>query len=1137
MCTIKLNTFQDIRPMIYAYSTPGVSYHEGWTKIGYTEAQTVEKRIEQQTGTADIQWVLAWKHNAIYQDGSFETFSDHDFHNYLEIYKQIERKCDENGRKEWFHIDGRKSKAYFDEFVAREWRDQNNIKSDYTLRDEQNRAVEMTQSYFASHKECEAEFLWNAKPRFGKCLTAYDLIRRMKMKNVLIVTNRPSVANSWLSDFVKFVQWRDEYCFVTDNDVFRKSAYKSCVMSRQQYVNDKFDENRKKRGMIAFESLQSLKGSAYHGGRHDTLEWIHEVKFDLLIVDESHEGVDTRKTDRAFESIQRKRTLYLSGTPFKAIANEEFGADQVFNWSYADEQAAKEQYELSGESNPYEQLPRMSMFTYQLSSMIRDKLEKGCLISDDETVDYAFDLNEFFKTNESGNFIHLNEIKKFLDALTTNEKYPFSTPELRKELQHTLWLLDRVNSAKALAKLLKEHPVFENYEIIVAAGDGVIEADEKRERAFDKVKQAIREHDKTITLSVGQLTVGVTIPEWSGVLMLCNMSSPAAYMQAVFRAQNPYTCQRVEGKQLHYYRKENAYIFDFDPARTLIIFDAFANNLSLSTCEGRGTASDREENVRLLLNFFPVLGEDDEGRMIELDASKVLSIPSRIKCLEVVRRGFMSNFLFQNIANIFGAPGVVKNIVGKLAPAFDDHSVKRTKAGETQPLDGIEDVPVNDNGEVEIPREIVIGTATDVLGERKWEQLKTDSLEAVNEIDFVPPEVEGNSDNTAEIIENTKNKIERIKENIGTQIKENVVQKIAEHYGAKKSQQKKLEAQVDAAIKKKMDPHCEDLEQKLQIARVELKRARNEAENSGNDAILNTGIATFKENVKEAMREFSDTFQKDVVDIVESVPQDLIETSERLKAENEKKSIEDSVRAHLRGFSRSIPSFLMAYGNDALNLSNFDQNIESDVFREVTGITLEDFRFLRDGGDYTDETTGKTEHFKGHLFDEIVFNDSVKEFMNKRKKLANYFDESQDEDIFDYIPPQKTNQIFTPKWVVKKMIDALEKEEPGCFDNPNHTFADLYMKSGLYITEIVKRLFHSDGLKKAFPDETARIHHIIQHQVYGMAPTRIIYLIATNYILGFDESLKEHATHFVQADAAAAAKAGTLQELVDEKFG
>ena len=166
-----------------------------------------------------------------------------------------------------------------------------------------------------------------------------------------------------------------------------------------------------------------------------------------------------------------------------------------------------------------------------------------------------------------------------------------------------------------------------------------------------------------------------------------------------------------------------------------------------------------------------------------------------------------------------------------------------------------------------------------------------------------------------------------------------------------------------------------------------------------------------------------------------------------------------------------------------------------------------------------------------------MFNDSIAEFWKKKQELADYFDETHTEDIFDYIPPQKTNQIFTPRWVVKKMVDALEENNPGCFDDPTKTFADLYMKSGLYITEIVKRLFRSEKMKTLFPDDGARIRHILRRQVYGMAPTRIIYLIATNYILGFDPHLKDETTHFVQADAAKAAKDGTLDKLVEKHFG
>lgn len=206
------------------------------------------------------------------------------------------------------------------------------------------------------------------------------------------------------------------------------------------------------------------------------------------------------------------------------------------------------------------------------------------------------------------------------------------------------------------------------------------------------------------------------------------------------------------------------------------------------------------------------------------------------------------------------------------------------------------------------------------------------------------------------------------------------------------------------------------------------------------------------------------------------------------------------------------------------------------MFLEVTSITLDQFKFLRDGGDYVEEETGQTKHFDGQLFDSVVFDDSVKEFLALKKKLADYFDEKSVEDIFDYIPPQKTNQIFTPKTMVKKMVDMLEQENPGCFDMPDKTFIDLYMKSGLYITEIVKRLYQSDEMKKQFPDNKERLKHIFEKQVYGLAPTEIIYKIATSYILGFDEDTKNIKHNFRQLDALPYAKEGTLDQVLDELY-
>lgn len=226
----------------------------------------------------------------------------------------------------------------------------------------------------------------------------------------------------------------------------------------------------------------------------------------------------------------------------------------------------------------------------------------------------------------------------------------------------------------------------------------------------------------------------------------------------------------------------------------------------------------------------------------------------------------------------------------------------------------------------------------------------------------------------------------------------------------------------------------------------------------------------------------------------------------------------------------------MAYGDNTVTLATFDTIIPDKVFLEVTSITLDQFKFLRDGGDYVEEETGQTKHFDGQLFDSVVFDDSVKEFLALKKKLADYFDEKSVEDIFDYIPPQKTNQIFTPKTMVKKMVDMLEQENPGCFDMPDKTFIDLYMKSGLYITEIVKRLYQSDEMKKRFPENKERLKHIFEKQVYGLAPTEIIYKIATSYILGFDEDTKDIKHNFRQLDALPYAKEGTLEQVLDELY-
>lgn len=1094
MTKITLRAAKKIVPMCYAYTTPQIREHDGWTKIGYTE-QKVEDRIDQQTKTANVKWVLGWKGTAIYDDGSGDTFRDHDFHAYLQK-NNVERKTD----TEWFHIEPKPSHDLFVSFKSNRGILTANRTAAYTLRKEQADAVAQTKAYFASHADGDdaPEFLWNAKPRFGKTLATYDLCKTLDAKKVLIVTNRPAIANSWYDDYVKFMGAESGYCFISDVSALRDKPY---VVARENLPSDA-------KGFIEFVSLQDLKGSIHFGGKFDKLEHIVELTWDLLVIDEAHEGVDTYKTDVAFDNIDRKHTLHLSGTPFKALANEKFEESAIFNWTYADEQVAKRDWDGDGE-NPYANLPCLNLYTYQMSEIVRDKAEQGADFNDDgENENFAFDLNEFFAV-EKGRFKYDDAVDKFLDALTTQEKFPFSTEELRDELKHTFWLLNRVDSAKALAEKLKAHPVFGDYEIVLAAGDGKLTEDEETKKSFDKVVDAIKSNEKTITLSVGQLTTGVTIPEWTAVLMLSNVKSPALYMQAAFRAQNP--CLFNFGGQ--FYRKENAYVFDFDPARTLDIFEQFANDLSADTASGNGDTDARKRHVRELLNFFPVYGEDDDGEMIALDAEKVLSIPRKIHAKEVVRRGFMSNFLFQNIGNIFSAPKAVVDIIKQFEPVKEPVPVTdKTK----------DDLALNEDGEIELPPALAIGRATEIFGDKIYGNVADNLTAAVENFKAQTPKTEDAA-------------LESLKDVFKSDVEKQLISAAKENYGKDmaKSTQNNVVRKITAETNKIIDRQYGN----YKIERNKIERERQKALAAAPAAERTEINADFDQRQRENKAALVAAWRDKVPEIVEKAGQTVVSAVETDKRRREKDEIEDSVRKHLRGFSRTIPSFLMAYGDENTTLETFDKIIPDDVFKEVTSISLDQFRFLRDGGDYIDEQTDEQRHFDGHLFDAVVFNDAVKEFLALKKKLANYFDDTNAEDIFDYIPPQRNNQIFTPKKVVREMVDALETENAGCFDNPDHTFIDLYMKSGMYISEIVKRLYNSPKLAAVYPDRNDRLNHIFAKQMFGLAPTEIIYRIAIAFILGFDENAVISRHNFKLYDALPAARNGTLEQELDKVFG
>lgn len=1051
----KISTFREVTPLIYSWTTSDVPKYEGWEKIGYTEQESADVRIAQQASQLAVEKKKLWSRRALFTSEAGGSFTDKDFHTYLQQHG-VEREI--QPRTEWHHfaLAPKTSLEYFNDFAGQDFRELPNSvrEDDYVLRPEQQAATGQALAAFRAGKN---EVLWNAKPRFGKTLTTYDLLRALDVRRVLIVTNRPAIANSWFDDFVRFIGHQTTYRFVSESP----SLAGRNPMTREQWRIFSHNHQDEDPRIVEFLSLQDLKGSQYFGGSYPKLKHVADFDWDLLVIDEAHEGIDTAKTDVAFDQITRRWTLHLSGTPFKALASGKFGEDQIFNWTYEDEQVAHQQWADDSQENPYAQLPTLNLLTYQISRMITDRLAEGVAIDEDEAnIDYAFDLNEFFVTKDNGLFEHEAEVIKFLDCLASNEKYPFSTPELRDEVRHSFWLLNRVASAKALQKLLKRHDVFKEYTVILAAGDGRSNDDTDPVtvgKSLDKVRTAIAEAEKsdgkTITLSVGQLTTGVTVPEWTGVIMLSDMASPAQYMQAAFRAQNPCTFERAG----HVFQKQNAYIFDFAPERTLTIFDAFANNLHPNSSGDPGV---RQENIRTLLNFFPVLGEDAEGRMIELDASQVLSFPQVFRAREVVRRGFLSNLLFDNVAGIFRYSEHVKEILDKLPTA------KQGKVTNGEPIELPHPPPITDReGNVEVDQETVINPKISELGKPVY---------SIEDMPTVEPNAPGGKAATQiakAVTEQSRQKREELKELYGLTVKQI------------ERDRKRTELAVQEQVERAYTEH-----------NIASKHLEDEVENAATEAEAATAQAKKTEQDK--------ALQEHVLAIVNETMQSVVpEVVTREETKKEQKRADDTMddaRSHLRGFARTIPMFLMAYGDRDIRLSNIDDYTPDDVFEEITGITEDEFRLLRDGQEVTEED-GTVTTIPG-LFDEAVFDQSVQEFLDKKETLADYFDDAQTESIFAYIPEQKTSLVFTPQPVVKMMVDTLEFENPGIFTDPTKTFADLFSTAGLFLMELVRRL--DTGLAEVFPNQEERLRHILTSQVFEMSHNKILHHITIEAVSG-----------------------------------
>lgn len=589
--------------------------------------KAANKRIAQYTKTAAVTTQLLHTELAIRNiGGNKRSFRDYDVHRVL-MNSGFKRKEFPNKKlgKEWFVCDlesairaidavKRNEKtintlAPFDKFIP------------VVFRPEQLEAIEKTVKQFKK----SPRMLWNAKMRFGKTLCALEVVHRCKFKKTILITHRPVVDSGWHDDFPKIFSKEDKYRYGS-----KKNEIEIADLERT-FKSDGAN-------YIYFASIQDLRGSEIVGGRFGKNDDVFSIKWDCVIIDEAHEGTTTELGEKVksilFKPEKGTKLLELSGTPFNILSNYD-DEDSVFTWDYVMEQRAKKEWEEThfGDSNPYSDLPEMRMYTYDLGKIL------GRDFADIE--DKAFNFAEFFKTDANGNFTHKKDVKAFLNLLCKEDEtslYPFSTEEYRDLFRHTLWMMPGVKEALALQHLLESHPVFCNFKVVNVAGDG--DPEDPTGEALEAVRSAIKDSGEdgyTITLSCGKLTTGVSVPQWSAVLMLYGTyaTKAAGYLQTIFRVQTP--CNDY-GKT-----KTTAYVFDFAPDRTLkMVSDA----VSLSAKAGK-TTLDAKIALGEFLNFCPVIGIDG-SRMKKYEVAAMLQQLKRAYAERAVTKGFDDACLYND---------------------------------------------------------------------------------------------------------------------------------------------------------------------------------------------------------------------------------------------------------------------------------------------------------------------------------------------------------------------------------------------------------------------------------------------------------------------------------------------------------
>lgn len=581
--------------------------------------KVAENRINQYMKTAGVPHKLQWAELA-YRKTDHTWFRDYDVHDVLDR-SNIE-KTEVTEGNEWYKTDVETAKRAI-KAVKEGRKSLDNLNSSLspikiTLRPEQQDAVDKTKKAFKSYDK----MLWNAKMRFGKTLSALQLVKDEEYQHVLIMTHRPVVDQGWFEDFKKICMPEDGYLYGSKKD------------------GEDFDYLTKSgKPFVYFASLQDLRGSKLAGGSAgDKNEALFNTKWDLVIVDEAHEGTQTELAKNVTDLVVGKDTklLELSGTPFNIL--DQYEDDQVYTWDYVNEQKAKYTWskEHPHEKNPYQGLPRVNMFTFEMGSKFTDLRFQ----SDDKR---SFNFKEFFKVDDQGNFVYQKQVEQFLNNITTPDEqtnYPYSTKEFRDRLRHTLWIMPGVKEANALEKMLKKHPVFGmEYQIVNVVKNGDNEG-VASESDVDLVNDAIGKDPaktKTITLTVRKLTTGVTIKPWTGVLFLSNTNSAMQYLQAAFRAQTPYSSESFG-------EKTDCYIFDFAPDRALTVMAAATQ---LNTGVGKRTSSAQKYQMAELMNFLPIVGETGNG-MKPFKVDSMLAKIKRVYAEKAVRTGFDDDSLYSD---------------------------------------------------------------------------------------------------------------------------------------------------------------------------------------------------------------------------------------------------------------------------------------------------------------------------------------------------------------------------------------------------------------------------------------------------------------------------------------------------------